>query len=301
MIINTNFAYYTIMKTMKENSMSGWDTVISSKPSFFKLELKEIWRYRDLIFIFVKRDIISIYKQTILGPIWFLFGPLFTVFTYTFIFGEIAKISTDGLPGPLFYISGTLLWNYFQGCFNGTSTVFSANASVFGKVYFPRLVVPISLILSNLLKLGLQFLTYLFFYFYYRFSGNYDFISLNKTILFIPVIILILATLGLGLGLIVSSMTSKYRDLTMIIGVVMTLVMYASPIMYPSSSIPEIYKPYLSLNPISPLIEAFRYAFTSTGEFQFSGLVYSVLFTIIVLVLGIFVFNKTEKTFMDTI
>ncbi len=286
---------------MSKKNDSDWDIIITSKPNLFKLELNEIWKYRDLIFIFVKRDIISIYKQTILGPIWFLFGPLFTVFTYTFIFGEIAKISTDGLPGPLFYVSGTLLWNYFQGCFNGTSTVFSANAAVFGKVYFPRLVVPISLIISNLLKLGLQFLTYLFFYIYYRSTGKYNFIELNSTIAYIPLLILLLAGLGLGLGLIVSSLTSKYRDLTMIVGVFMTLVMYASPIMYPISSIPEIYKPYLSINPISPIIEAFRYAFTSTGIFEINGLIYSCIFTFVALIIGVFVFNKTEKTFMDTI
>jgi lipopolysaccharide transport system permease protein len=286
---------------MSNNTEQEWDIVITSKPNFFKLELSEIWRYKDLILIFVKRDVISIYKQTILGPIWFLFGPLFTVFTYTFIFGEIAKISTDGLPGPLFYVSGTLLWNYFQGCFNGTSTVFSANAAVFGKVYFPRLVVPISLVISNLLKLSLQFLTYLFFYFYYRSTGNYNFIELNSTIILIPFLILVLAGLGLGLGLIVSSLTAKYRDLIMIVGVFMTLVMYASPIMYPTSSIPDIYKPYLSINPISPIIEAFRYAFTSTGIFEINGLIYSCIFTFVALIIGIFVFNKTEKTFMDTI
>lgn len=286
---------------MTENDSHQWDIVITSRPKFLTINVKEIWRYKDLIFIFVRRDIISIYKQTILGPIWFLFGPLFTVFTYTFIFGEIAKISTNGLPGPLFYMSGTLLWNYFQSCFNGASTVFASNASLFGKVYFPRLVVPISLTISNLLKFLLQFLTFLIFYFYYVYTGEFSFIHANITLLFLPFLILIIAGIAFGLGLIISSLTSKYRDLTMVVGVVLTLVMYASPIMYPASAIPAMYKPYLSINPIAPLIETFRYSFTGRGEHSFLDLSYSFVFMVTVLFAGIFLFNKTEKTFMDTI
>ena len=280
--------------------LEQWSTIITPKNKWYKINLKEIWDYRDLITIFVKRDIISIYKQTILGPIWFLLGPLFTVFTYTFLFTEIAHLSTDGLPGPLFYLGGTTLWNYFQACFNGASTTFSANAGIFGKVYFPRLVTPISLTISNLLKLGFQFLTYIVFLIFY-FKTQPSLIFHYELLFTIPFIILVLAMIAMGSGIIVSSLTSKYRDLSMVVGIGITLLMYATPIMYPMSAIPEIYKPYLYLNPISPLIEAFRFVFTGTGTFTIFQLLYSVIFSFIVLIVGIFVFNRTEKTFMDTV
>jgi lipopolysaccharide transport system permease protein len=281
---------------MSEN----WSFEITPKSKWYKLNLKEIWDYRDLIAIFVKRDIISIYKQTILGPVWFLLGPLFTVFTYTFLFSEVAHLSTDGLPGPLFYLGGTTLWNYFQACFNGASTTFSANAGIFGKVYFPRLVTPISLMISNLLKLGFQFFIYVIFLFYYfQKTPKLDFHL--ELILLIPLIILILAMIAMGAGILISSLTSKYRDLSMLVGIFMMLLMYATPIMYPMSAIPEFYKPYLYLNPISPLIEVFRYVFTGTGTFSWAQIGYSFLFGCGVMVLGVFVFHRTEKTFMDTI
>ena len=279
----------------------SWSTIITPKSKWYKINLKEIWEYRDLIGIFVKRDIVSIYKQTILGPVWFLLGPLFTVFTYTFLFSEIAHLSTDGLPGPLFYLGGTTLWNYFQACFNGAASTFSANAGIFGKVYFPRLVTPISLMISNLLKLSFQFLTYVVFLIYYY---NQDIVNLHfsyELLFLIPLVIIILAMIAMGSGIMISSLTSKYRDLTMVVGIGLTVLMYATPIMYPLSAIPEIYKPYLFLNPISPLIEAFRYVFTGTGIFVFSQIIYSFLFALLILVLGIFVFNKTEKKFMDTV
>ncbi len=283
---------------MKNNET--WSMIITPKNKWYKLNLKEIWDYKDLILIFVKRDIISIYKQTILGPVWFLLGPLFTVFTYTFLFSGVAKLSTDGLPGPLFYLGGTTLWNYFQACFNGASNTFISNSPIFGKVYFPRLVMPISLLISNLLKLSLQFITYLvFLIYYYQKTNNLKFHF--ELLYLVPFIILILAIIAMGLGIIVSSLTSKYRDLTMLIGVGMTLLMFATPIMYPINAVPDIYKSYLHLNPISPLIEAFRYIFTGTGLFNWSQILYSVLFGFIVLILGIFIFNKTERTFMDTI
>ena len=277
-----------------------WTTVITPNNKWYNINLKEIWEYRDLIAIFVKRDIISIYKQTILGPVWFLLGPLFTVFTYTFLFSEVAHLSTDGLPGPLFYLGGTTLWNYFQACFNGASSTFSANAGIFGKVYFPRLVTPISLMISNLLKLGFQFLTYIgFLIYYYQKVPNLEFHY--EYIYLIPLVIILLAMIAMGAGIVVSSLTSKYRDLNMVIGIGMTLLMYATPIMYPVSAIPALYKPYLNLNPISPLIEVFRYVFTGTGVFSFFDLLYSFTFTLVIFVLGIFIFNRTEKTFMDTI
>ena len=279
---------------------SDWSTIITPKTKWYHINLREIWEYRDLIAIFVKRDIISIYKQTILGPVWFLLGPLFTVFTYTFLFSEVAHLSTDGLPGPLFYLGGTTLWNYFQACFNGASTTFSANVGIFGKVYFPRLVTPISLMISNLLKLSFQFLTYVIFLIYYyqklpKLVFHYEFLF------FIPIVILVLAMIAMGTGIIVSSFTTKYRDLSMIIGIGMTLLMYATPIMYPVSAIPELYKPYLHLNPISPLIEFYRYVFTGTGIVNYRDLTYSFFFGLVVLISGVFVFNRTEKTFMDTV
>ena len=278
----------------------GWSTIITPKTKWFKLNLKEIWEYRDLIRIFVRRDIVAIYKQTVLGPIWFLLGPLFTVFTYTFLFKEIAHLSTDGLPGPLFYLGGTTLWNYFNSCFNGSSVTFSQNAGIFGKVYFPRLVSPISMVISNLLKLSIQMFTYLCFFIYYLVQPD-SIIEPNLCILLIPVIILVLGGIAMGFGIIISSFTTKYRDLTMLVGVFMTLLMYATPIMYPVSDIPPMYKTFLSLNPISPMIETFRYAFTGRGYFTAASFMYSVIFMLIILVLGIFVFNKTEKTFMDTV
>jgi lipopolysaccharide transport system permease protein len=279
---------------------SNWTTIITPKTKWYKINLKEIWDYRDLIFIFVKRDIISIYKQTILGPVWFLLGPLFTVFTYTFLFSEVAHLSTDGLPGPLFYLGGTTLWNYFQACFNGASSTFSANAGIFGKVYFPRLVTPISLIISNLLKLVFQFLTYIgFLIYYYQTSSK---LILHFELFFmIPLVVIVFAMIALGAGIIVSSLTSKYRDLSMIVGIGMTLLMYATPIMYPASAIPELYKPYLYLNPISPLIELFRYVFTGTGTYSWFQIGYSFVVGLLVLIVGVVVFHRTEKTFMDTV
>lgn len=277
-----------------------WSTIITPKTKWFNLNLKEIWEYRDLIWIFVRRDIVSIYKQTILGPIWFMLGPLFTVFTYTFLFKQIAHLSTDGLPGPLFYLGGTTLWNYFNSCFNGASVTFTQNAGIFGKVYFPRLVSPISMVISNLLKLSIQMFTYLCFFIYYLVQPE-SILEPNLCVLLIPVIILVLGGIAMGFGIIISSFTTKYRDLTMLVGVFMTLLMYATPIMYPVSDIPPMYKTFLSLNPISPMIETFRYAFTGRGYFTVASFLYSVVFMLIILVLGIFVFNKTEKTFMDTV
>ena len=282
------------------SSSETWTTVITPKINWFHLNIKEIWEYRDLIRIFIRRDIVSIYKQTVLGPIWFMLGPLFTVFTYTFLFKEVAHLSTDGLPGPLFYLGGTTLWNYFNSCFNGASNTFSTNAGIFGKVYFPRLVSPISMVISNLLKLSIQLFTYLCFFIYYLFQPN-SVINPNFCLFLVPITILVLGGIAMGFGIIVSSFTTKYRDLTMLVGVFMTLLMYATPIMYPVSDIPPMYKTFLSLNPISPLIETFRYAFTGRGCFTVYSFMYSVCFMFLVLVLGVFIFNKTEKTFMDTV
>lgn len=276
---------------------NNWTKVISSKNKLFDLNFREIIDYKELIFVLVKRDLVSIYKQTVLGPIWFLFGPLFTVFTYTFAFNEIAHIPTDGIPAPVFYLAGTILWNYFQACFNGSSNTFNANANIFGKVYFPRLIPSISLVISNLLKLGLQFLVFIVFVIFY---SNKGLIHPNFSMLYFPILIIIMALLALGIGLIISSLTVKYRDVNQLIGAFLMLLMYASPIIYPSSSIPSIIKPYINLNPIVPIIDAFRYAFTGAGNLSNIGLLYSFICSLFFLFIGIIRFNKVEKTFIDS-
>jgi lipopolysaccharide transport system permease protein len=283
-----------------DEDFDGWTTVITPKSEWFKLNLKEIWEYRDLIAIFVRRDIVAVYKQTVLGPIWFLFGPIFTVFTYTFLFKTIANLSTDSLPGPLFYLAGTTLWNYFQACFNGAASTFTSNSNIFGKVYFPRLVSPISLVFSNLFKLFIQMITFLSFLFYYIHEGN-QFVHPNITIILLPVYLILLGGIALGAGIFISSFTTKYRDINMVLGVFISLLMYASPIMYPSSKVPEYLKPILNLNPLTPIIEAFRYSFTGRGSFDVNGLVYSLIFMLFVLFIGIITFNRTERNFMDTV
>ena len=279
-------------------SFQNWTEIISPKRSLLDFNLRELWRYRDLIVLFVRRDFVAQYKQTILGPLWFFLGPLFTIFSFTFVFSEIANISTDGLPGPLFYLAGTTLWNYFQNCFNGTANTFVNNAGIFGKVYFPRLVAPISVVISNLFKFFLQMAMFMVFWIYYFLHGQ---VTLRAEALLFPVLVLLMAAIGLGLGIIFSSLTTKYRDLNYFISFGVTLLMYITPIIYPISAIPELYKPYLVLNPIAPIIEAFRYGFTGAGTFSWEGLGYSGLFAGFLLFLGTILFNQTEKTFMDTV
>jgi lipopolysaccharide transport system permease protein len=275
-----------------------WTEVIQPKKSVFQLNLSEIWNYRDLIWIFVRRDIVSVYKQTVLGPLWFFLGPIFTVFTFVFVFNQIAKISTDNIPAPLFYLAGTTLWNYFQACITGTSSTFISNANIFGKVYFPRLVSPISMVISNLLKFGIQLLMFLCFWFYYLAQGT---IHPNAYIALLPLLVLLMGGMALGVGIIISSLTTKYRDLSYFIGFGITLIMYATPVIYPVSAIPEMYKPFVIYNPIAPIIETFRYGFTGSGYFSWNGLIYSSVFTLVVLLIGTVLFNKIERTFMDTV
>jgi len=278
-----------------------YSQLIEPKNRLFQINLKEIWEYRDLIFIFVKRDIVSINKQTVLGPLWFFLAPLFTVFIYTFVFSGIAQISTDGIPAPLFYLAGITLWGYFQSCFMATTTTFTANASLFGKVYFPRLVSPISTVFSNLLKFLIQLGLFFCLWGYYFYKGE---IHPNKALLLLPVLIFLLGGISLGLGIIISSLTTKYRDLTYFISFGITLLMYVTPVIYPLSSIKEKYQfayHVLEYNPISPLIEAFRYGFMGKGTYSMFDLVYSFVFMVVVLFVGIILFNRTEKTFMDTV
>ena len=277
---------------------SNWTEVIEPKRSLFNLNLSELWHYRDLILIFVRRDIVSVYKQTVLGPLWFFLGPLFTVYTFVFVFNQIANISTDNVPAPLFYLAGTTLWNYFQACLTGTSSTFISNAGIFGKVYFPRLVSPISMVISNLLKFGIQLLMFLCFWTYYYSQGT---IKPNIYLLLFPFLIFLMGGMALGVGIIISSLTTKYRDLSYFIGFGISLLMYATPVIYPISAIPDMYKPFVEFNPIAPIIETFRFGFTGSGYFSWNGLIYSSVFTLTVLFIGIILFNKIERTFMDTV
>lgn len=276
-----------------------WDQVITAKTGWFDIKIRELWQYRDLILLFVRRDFVSVYKQTILGPLWYLLQPLLTTITFTVIFGNIAGISTGGMPHMLFYFSGLVMWNYFADCLNKTSNTFINNANLFGKVYFPRLSVPISIVISNLITFAIQFAFFLVFYFYYRIKGIV--LEPNLNIFLVPLLILIMAMLGLGVGIIVSSLTTKYRDLRFLVAFGVQLMMYATPVIYPLSTIPEKYKLYILLNPMTPVIETFRYAFLGSGTLDWSWLSYSCAFTVVVFVLGVILFNRIEKNFMDTI
>ncbi|MFV0390384.1 MAG: ABC transporter permease [Paludibacteraceae bacterium] len=277
-----------------------YTTVIKPKNTLFEVDLKEIWQYRDLLSMFVKRDIVTQYKQTILGPAWFFIQPALTTIMYMVVFGGIAKISTDGLPQPMFYLAGIVLWQYFADCLNKTSGTFVANQGIFGKVYFPRLIVPLSNVVSNLVKMGIQFLLFVVVYIYYVIIGVN--VAPNAYALLFPILIVMLAGLALGFGIIISSMTTKYRDLTILFTFVVQLWMYATPVIYPMSTIKnETLRLAMSLNPLTSIFEAFKYGMMGVGEFSWVQLGYSFVFMIVLLVIGIVVFNKVQKSFMDTV
>ena len=278
---------------------SSWDLIIEPKTSWFDLRLHEIWDYKDLLFIMVKRDFIAAYKQTILGPLWHFLQPLFTTIVFVIVFGKIARIPTDNIPQPLFYLSGLTLWNYFSACLNGTSNTFIANAGIFGKVYFPRLIIPLSVVISNAIKLGIQFILLMAMMAYYAFQGYPFNIGLN--ILWIPLIILIVALLGLALGILISALTTKYRDIAVLMGFGVQLLMYATPVIYPLSYIPEKYKSIIGSNPLTWLTEAFRNGLLGEGAVNLPMLGYSAGLTLVLLIGSIMVFSKVEKTFMDTV
>jgi lipopolysaccharide transport system permease protein len=282
-----------------EEALKEWDLVIEPQSSLLQLNLKDVWRYRDLLWLLVKRDFVSFYKQTILGPLWFFIQPLFTTIIFTFIFGNLAGLSTDGLPQPLFYMAGITAWNYFADCLTKTSTVFRDNANIFGKVYFPRLIMPLSIVVSNLVRFGVQMLLFFMMIGYYAYTGA-DF-HLNAYVLLFPILVLMMALLGLGLGLIITALTTKYRDLAFLITFGVQLMMYATTVIYPLSAAPAAYKWVIELNPMTGIIEAFRYGFLGEGSLTFQTLGYSIAFTLIALVLGVIIFNKTEKTFVDTV
>lgn len=276
-----------------------WSLIIRPQRNLFDLRLNELWYYRDLIGLFVRRDFVSVYKQTILGPLWYLIQPVLTTLIFTVIFGRIARLSTDGLPQFLFYMSGTVVWSYFAECLTKTSNTFITNAQLFGKVYFPRLAVPISILISNLIAFSIQFLLFLGFVAYYYFSGST--IQPNLWVLLTPVLVMLMAGLGLGFGIIVSSLTTRYRDLRFLVTFGVQLWMYVTPVIYPVSSIPERFRPLIQANPLTPIVEAFRYAYLGGGAVNLANLLYSAGFMVVVLVVGVLLFNRIEATFMDTV
>jgi len=281
------------------STQNDWDLIITPRKKWYDLQLREVWRYRDLIALFVRRDFVSRFKQTILGPLWFIIQPLFTSIVFTVIFGQIARLPTDGLPQILFYMSGTVVWHYFSGCLSGTSHTFTANAGIFGKVYFPRLVTPISLVISNLISFAIQLTFFLCFLAYFVIQGA-D-VTITTWALTLPLLILIMAGMGLGFGIIISSLTTKYRDLSYLVGFGVSLWMYATPVIYPVSSIPARWRWLADVNPMTPIIETFRAGFLGAGDASWLRLGYSALFMLVILFLGIVVFNRVEKTFIDTV
>lgn len=285
-----------------ENGDKEWLFEITPTNNFFTLNLSEVWQYRDLLFLFVKRDVVTVYKQTVLGPLWYIIQPLFTSITFTLIFNRIAGINTGVVPPFLFNLAGITIWNYFSSCLNETSDTFKKNASVFGKVYFPRVIMPLSVVISNLLKFGIQFLIFIVFYIYFYVHGAP--ISLNLTLLFFPFLIILMGFLALGLGMIISSMVTKYRDFTYLVSFGVQLLMYVSAVMYPISlvvtKLPE-YGWLIKYNPLAYIIETSRYMLLSVGNISIQGLLYTTVITVVFFFLGLLIFNKTEKSFIDTV
>ena len=274
--------------------------IIRPKSHLLDINLKEVWQYRDLLRMFIKRDFAAQYKQTILGPLWHFIQPLFTTLIFVVVFSKIAAISTDGLPPLLFYLSGITIWNYFSSCLVATSSTFVSNAYIFGKVYFPRLVMPIAVVLSNMVKFGIQLLLLLGVMVWYAIEGVA--LPLGMHLLYIPFLLVMMAGMGLGLGIIISSVTTKYRDFTVLVTFGVQLLMYATPVVYPMSTVQNLdLKFWLSINPLAPIIEAFRYSLLGVGSFEPLHLIYSALFICVVLVVGLLMFSKVEKTFMDTV
>lgn len=287
---------------MEKNKISEqeWNIVIKPQSSLFDLNVKEIWRYKDLLQMFVRRDVVTVYKQTILGPVWFVVQPLLTTLIFMLVFGGIAKISTDGVPQVLFYLAGITIWNYFAETFNHTSKTFKENESIFGKVYFPRLIMPLSKVIGGLIKFVIQFVMFLGFFITLWATGAE--VRPNGTLFLFPVLLVMMAGYGLGTGILFTSLTAKYRDLTFLLQFIVQLLMYGSAVIFPVSSIdnPQI-KELILLNPFVHIIEAFRYMFLGAGYFTWGGLAYSFGLMVVFMIIGVLVFNKTEKTFMDTV
>jgi lipopolysaccharide transport system permease protein len=285
-----------------EHTNTTWLFEITPKNKFFSLNLKEVWQYRDLLMLFVKRDVVTVYKQTVLGPLWYLIQPLFTSITFTIIFNNLAGISTGTVPPFLFNLAGITVWNYFTACLTGTSNTFGANAGIFGKVYFPRLIVPISIVISNLIKFGIQFLIFIAFYVFYYLKGAT--VGLNGSVVFFPFLIVLMGVLGLGLGMFISSLVTKYRDFSYLISFGVQLLMYLSAVMYPMALIKEKLPSYgwlVQYNPLAYVIETARYMLLNVGQISIWGLGYTFLVTVAVFFVGVLIFNKTEKSFIDTV
>lgn len=275
-----------------------WTETIEAQHSMLDLKLGEVWRYKDLVYMFVKRDFVSTFKQTVLGPVWFFINPIFTTVVYLIVFGKIANLSTDGAPKILFYLAGITLWNYFSTCLSSISNVFVNNSGIFGKVYFPRLVMPISIVASNLMRFGVQFLLFLAVWLYYFANGE---VHPNLWILFTPFLIILMATFALGIGMIFSSMTTKYRDLQMLLAFGISLYMYATPVIYPVSTLPKKIQHIALWNPLTGIFECFKYGWLGAGDFNATMLIYSTIIIFLLLALGTIIFNKVEKGFMDTV
>jgi len=279
-----------------------WDLEISPGSSLFDLKLKEVWQYRDLLLLLVRRDFVSFYKQTVLGPLWFFIQPLFTTLIYTFVFGSLADIPTDGLPQPLFYLAGITAWNYFADCLTKTSTVFTLNSTLFGKVYFPRLIVPLSVVLSNLIRFAVQMVLFFLIMAIYWVKGAH--FHPTVYILLFPLLLLLMAMLGLGLGMIISALTTKYRDLSFLVTFGVQLMMYLTTVIYPLSTVVLKYPRYkwlIQYNPMTSILEAFRYGFLGKGTFTIESLIITTVFTLTILLSGIVTFNRVERNFIDTV
>lgn len=276
-----------------------WDLIIQPQRRLLDLRLGELWKYRDLVMLFVRRDFVAAYKQTILGPLWYLIQPLLTTITFTVIFGNIAKLPTDGLPQFLFYMSGTVIWSYFADCLTKTSNTFVQNSNLFGKVYFPRMAVPVSILISNLITFAMQFGFFLLFVGYFVLRGTP--LQPNLWMLSFPLLLIIMAGLGLGIGILISAMTTKYRDLRFLVSFGVSLLMYATPVIYPASAIPERFQLLIKANPMTPIVETFRYAFLGAGSVHPLDLLYSFGFMLVIVAIGSVVFNRVEATFMDTV
>ena len=288
--------------TNNNTSSEQWTAILEPRKKFMQFNLKEMWDYRDLYRIYVRRNIVTVYKQTVLGLAWFFISPIFTTIMYMFVFGGLAGISTGGVPQAVFYLSGILMWNYFNACFGQNSNVLAANAGIFGKVYFPRLIVPISTVVSNLLRFGIQLGLFLVVYAIYQIWIIPGQIHTNWYALLLPVLVLMLAGLALGFGILFSSMTTKYRDMSLLLSYFVSLWMYATPVIYPLSTITnEKLRMLMSLNPLTGIVEAFKYGFLGEGQFSWGMLGYSASFMVVLLALGIVIFNRVQKTFMDTV
>ncbi len=290
------------MKHQEDFNDKEWLFEITPKNSFFQLPFKEVWRYRDLLLLFVKRDIVTVYKQTILGPLWYLIQPLFTAIIFTVIFNNMAGIATGSIPSFLFNLAGIIVWNYFTSCLNETSDTFKKNASIFGKVYFPRVIIPMSIVITNLIKLGIQLFIFACFYVFYLLRGMDN--TLGWTLVWYPFLVVIMGFLGLGLGMIISSMVTKYRDLTFLVSFGVQLLMYVSAVMYPMALIKEKLPQLgwlIEYNPLAYVVETSRYLLLGEGVISLGGLLYTVLVSIAVFFLGLVIFNKTEKNFIDTV